>query len=174
MEMCWVLRTGCSSDCEDNWPCKFECDKELMTCLGQCNWKDCGGTGTGLSTRPTVGMMQRTDAKMTFSYSVSTTKSPVTSRLTNKFFLVVNTNGNNKPMVLDYYGGAYRPTAITSCQLTRIGSLQFPFYWGGCANMGNRRIFLCFDQDNRKTCHYAEDPMGDYHKIYTSKYEHRV
>ena len=118
MELCWVLRTGCSSDCEDNWPCKFECDKELMTCLGQCNWKDCGDTGTDLSTRPTVGMMQWTDAKMTFSYSVSTTTSPVSrlhsSRLTNKYFLVVNTNGSNKPMVLDYYGGAFRPTAITS------------------------------------------------------------
>lgn len=67
----------------------------------------------------------------------------------------------------------YQISKLNQCQLTRIGSLPFPFYWGGCANMGNRRIFLCFDQDNRKTCHYAEDPVGNYHKIYTSKYEHR-
>ena len=53
---------------------------------------------------------------------------------------------------------------LVGCKMTRLGSLSFDFYAGGCANMNNRRLFLCFDYSHTRDCHYADEPESIYHK----------
>ena len=53
---------------------------------------------------------------------------------------------------------------LNGCSIERIGSLDFESSWGGCANVNDDRIYLCFsrDKDDYRTCRYAVDPVGEF------------
>ena len=49
-----------------------------------------------------------------------------------------------------FFGGSYHRTQISridGCLLNRIGDLPFRMDEGGCANINNEKIILCFDFD---------------------------
>ena len=49
---------------------------------------------------------------------------------------------------------------IDDFHLTRIGTLAFDHWFGGCTIMNDELIFLCFDKNGAKICHFATDPLG--------------
>ena len=62
---------------------------------------------------------------------------------------------------------------LDKCRLSRVGSLDFPFHYSGCANMANKKLFLCFDMSYLKTCYYSTDPLGKFKKTSDSFHSHR-
>ena len=62
---------------------------------------------------------------------------------------------------------------LVDCKMTRMGSLSFPFNYGGCANMNNRRLFLCFDESHANDCYFADEPEGIYHETQSSTSSHK-
>ena len=51
--------------------------------------------------------------------------------------------------------------------------LEFDFWWGACTNMGDRSIYLCFDQSWSKECHKSTSPTGQYDRTNQTTHEHR-
>ena len=64
---------------------------------------------------------------------------------------------------------------IINCQLKRIGQLEFNHDDGGCANVGNNRVYLCFNDksSDRKKCRVANSPTDQFEQISDSVYDHR-
>ena len=64
---------------------------------------------------------------------------------------------------------------LNGCQLERIGSLAFDQYYGGCANVGDEAIYLCFNQEaaDNKKCRFGVDPLGEFREVEKSLYPHR-
>ena len=49
-----------------------------------------------------------------------------------------------------FFGGSYHRTQVSridGCKLNRIGDLPFRMDEGGCANINNEKLILCFDFD---------------------------
>ena len=60
-----------------------------------------------------------------------------------------------------------------SCKLVRNHDqqLDFDFQWGGCA-VGGERMFLCFDLNSSRVCHYADGGLE--WKNMTSLFSHKL
>ena len=75
------------------------------------------------------------------------------------------------------FGGEKEKTqisTITGCKLDRIGTLSFELDFGGCANINDETIYLCFsitEGDSRK-CRIGQSPVGDFSGIDDSSYQH--
>ena len=54
-----------------------------------------------------------------------------------------------------------------------IGSLPFDFLLGGCTNMAGRKLFLCFDSNDDKRCHWSTDPLGSFNDVPLTSYNHQ-
>ena len=70
--------------------------------------------------------------------------------------------------------GSSQISQVIDCQLKRIGQLSFDFEEGGCANVRNNRIYLCFNDapsDHRK-CRMASSPTDQFEQISYSIYHH--
>ena len=63
---------------------------------------------------------------------------------------------------------------LTNCSLRRIGSLDFHFNGGGCANFGNEKIVLCFDYYERKQCWTAETALGLFKRTTEAHFDHKL
>ena len=63
---------------------------------------------------------------------------------------------------------------IIDCQLKQIGTLAFNHDYGGCANVRNNQIYLCFNDSSfdRKKCRVANSPTDQFEHITRSIYEH--
>ena len=61
---------------------------------------------------------------------------------------------------------------LEGCSLQRIGSLDFDFYLGGCATVNEESIYLCFDEDDSKRCHFGSDPIGTFSSVIKSQFSH--
>ena len=64
---------------------------------------------------------------------------------------------------------------IVNCQLKNIGQLEFDHYYGGCANVADEKIYLCFNfaTDDAKKCRVASSPASQFEEIAQSVSEHR-
>ena len=62
---------------------------------------------------------------------------------------------------------------VTQCGLKRIKSLEFDHRFGGCSNVDDKEIYLCFDDLDTKQCWSGDDPLGKFTKIVPSTYHHR-
>ena len=75
-------------------------------------------------------------------------------------------------------GGSFETqiSQIIDCQLKRIGTLAFDHRQGGCANVRNNLIYLCFNDNSsdRKKCRVANSPTDQFEQIADSTYEHRL
>ena len=65
---------------------------------------------------------------------------------------------------------------LSNCQLERIGSLSFEHHYGGCGNVDDREIYLCFNRASadQKRCRYGVDPLGEFLGVEESLYPHHV
>ena len=66
----------------------------------------------------------------------------------------------NKPYIFGGSGPSMRQISrLDNCKLSRVGTLDFNFEEGGCANTGDRRFYLCFSkhESGLNKCHYASD-----------------
>ena len=64
---------------------------------------------------------------------------------------------------------------INGCRLERVGSLDFDQSYGGCANVNDQSVYLCFNRataDNKK-CRVANDPFGEFQEIEETVYNHK-
>ena len=62
---------------------------------------------------------------------------------------------------------------LVGCELTLIGQLRFDHYNGGCANVADEKLYLCFDFESADKCRVATSPMGVFEEINESSYDHR-
>ena len=75
------------------------------------------------------------------------------------------------------FGGYYSKRAIiqlSGTHLKNIGSLSFNFYYGGCANMNDQKIFLCFRPETSYQCHTTTSVSEEFAAIEPSNYPHRI
>ena len=77
----------------------------------------------------------------------------------------------------DFYvfGGRWFERQISKlegCSLTRIGSLDFDFEFGGCAAVNDESIYLCFPRYYDNQCHVGTDPVGTFSKVTESLFDH--
>ena len=59
---------------------------------------------------------------------------------------------------------------IIGCELKSVGELPFEHQYGGCANMADNRVYLCFNDNDWKKCRVANSPLGQFEGI-TQSYE---
>ena len=66
-------------------------------------------------------------------------------------------------------------SSINGCRLERVGSLDFDQSYGGCANVNDQSIYLCFNSApaDYKQCRVANDPFETFHEIDETVYNHR-
>ena len=62
---------------------------------------------------------------------------------------------------------------VTKCELKRIGTLDFDHEYGACSNVDDQKIYLCFDEKDKKECRSAVDPLGVFTEVERSSYDHR-
>ena len=64
---------------------------------------------------------------------------------------------------------------IDGCRLRHIGELAFDHTNGGCANVNNQKILLCFNWDSSDgdKCRSLTSPTGSYQDVQRSNYKHR-
>ena len=74
-------------------------------------------------------------------------------------------------------GGSFETqiSQIIDCQLKRIGQLSFDHNEGGCANVDNNYIYLCFNDasSDSKKCRMANSPTDKFEQISDSIYDHK-
>ena len=69
---------------------------------------------------------------------------------------------------------------VDDCTLKRVGQLAFNHIRGGCANVADRLIYLCFNvetniiSDEYKKCRYSTSPLGDFDQISDSNHYHAI
>ena len=67
---------------------------------------------------------------------------------------------------------------IIGCELKNVGELPFEHRYGGCANMADNRVYLCFnsgyiDSNDEKKCRVATSPLGQFEETTQSYERHR-
>ena len=62
---------------------------------------------------------------------------------------------------------------IIGCELKNVGELPFEHRYGGCANMADNRVYLCFDFYSSKKCRVANSPLGQFEETTQSYESHR-
>ena len=78
----------------------------------------------------------------------------------------------------DFHRAKYQLSQLFDHEIRRIGELPFEFNFGACANVSNRRIYLCFNRglkdkkEDQKTCHFAKDPRGNFTQMAKSNSSH--
>ena len=74
------------------------------------------------------------------------------------------------------FGGANEKRQVaklSSCKLERVGQLDFDLDKGGCANLNDEKIYLCFGlEQNTKKCRYATDPLESFALIEETSHSH--
>ena len=65
-------------------------------------------------------------------------------------------------------------TKLNKCKLERVGALDFPHRYGGCANVNDDSIYLCFSKEDSdlKRCRKGRNPLGNFEQISNSNFEH--
>ena len=62
---------------------------------------------------------------------------------------------------------------LDRCRLSRVGTLDFPFHYASCANMADKKLFLCFDIRTIKTCRYTTNPLSKFSQAADSFHNHK-
>ena len=64
---------------------------------------------------------------------------------------------------------------VQDCTLKLVGQLEFDFYYGGCANVENRMLYLCFNNGltDNQNCRYSDNPLGVFQQSSESNHDHR-
>ena len=65
---------------------------------------------------------------------------------------------------------------LVGCELSRVGTLDFDHYLGGCTNIADNQVYLCFNAaegNNYKKCRVASGPLGNFDEISQSAFPHR-
>lgn len=61
---------------------------------------------------------------------------------------------------------------VEGCNLKRLGSLAFDFYYGTCTTFDSDQLFLCFPETDKKGCRKGNDPQGKFSRLTPSRYDH--
>ena len=69
---------------------------------------------------------------------------------------------------------------VDDCSLKLVGQLAFKHFYGSCANVDDRLVYLCFNADNSadyphefEKCRYSTSPLGEFLEINDSNNAHR-
>ena len=82
----------------------------------------------------------------------------------------------NQLYILGGYGIYNRQISkLVDQELRRVGTLSFDHSLGGCANIGDRKILVCFDEhtENYNQCRFSDEPEGTFVRMPNSTYSHR-
>ena len=91
-------------------------------------------------------------------------------------FLSCSITWNNQLFI---FGGKHEKRQIsklTGHKLQRVGDLDFDHYFGSCSVMGNKYIFLCFndlDSNDWKRCRRSTGPLEQFSEVALSTHNHR-
>ena len=63
---------------------------------------------------------------------------------------------------------------VDECALKLVGQLEFNHTRGGCANVDDRFIYLCFNDasSDYKKCRYSTSALGEFQQISESNHDH--
>ena len=75
------------------------------------------------------------------------------------------------------FGGQSEKTQIAKlngCQMERVGSLAFSYYYGACSNINDEWIYLCFSDQSGdyKKCRRSNNPLGSFQSTADSNENH--
>ena len=155
------------SDCSNGCPCPdYECSSIVTTTSSTTTISpNAKSSVLVLSTRIRSGdvYMNRplltnvdglNDANFHFMFGVGTSVEESCHLVwKNKLYIFGGDRGGNQTRQV---------SRLDSCTLTNIGSLNFNFDEGACANFHDRRVYLCFDREEQKLCRFAESPEGTF------------
>ena len=84
----------------------------------------------------------------------------------------------NENYVFGGYNKERQIAKIDGCRLRRIGELAFNHEYGGCANVNNEQILLCFhnhvsDFSGMDKCRNSTSPTGVFEEIPRSNFKHQ-
>ena len=139
----------------------------------------------------TTSALTQPDILILYQWTVG--HSPVLPVLTNasgkddrdiNFVVDVNENEVQNSCSLTYRGEHYvlgginyprQIAKIVGCALKNVGELSFYYTFGGCANMVDSRVYLCFhiDPSSHKKCYVAPSPLSQFEQT-TSSYENHA
>ena len=77
------------------------------------------------------------------------------------------------------FGGASQDkkqvSRLNGCTLERIRSLDFDHQLGSCLNIGERRLYLCFNDNDadRRRCRVSNGPEEEFNASTSSLYNHK-
>ena len=187
-----LFNCPCRGGCLNGCPCPvFDC--ELSTT--QSTTSTISLTTSSTTTPSVTTTVQTTTTTTPLSTSVLVLKDSKDPFITNADGLVLNTGSDFTFSYEDYlfhqacsltwqgeffiFGGFGSRNSreqilkISGCKLEQIGSLEFKHDYGGCANVDDRLVYLCFGSSSeQKICRVATDPLGQFDEIEESFYAH--
>ena len=79
---------------------------------------------------------------------------------------------NNHMYIFGGVSNRRQISKLVGNNLQVIGNLTFYFDIGGCTNMADRKLFLCFDLYDAKRCRWSTGPLSSFHNASLSSYSH--
>lgn len=90
-------------------------------------------------------------------------------------YLSCSLSWRNQFFVFGGYNQKRQISQLVGCELSRVGTLDFDHYRGGCTNVADDQLYLCFnavDSNDYKKCRVASNPMGNFTEVSKSAFEH--
>ena len=83
---------------------------------------------------------------------------------------------NNEFFIFGGYDYKRQISKLSGYHLKNVGSLKFDHNYGTCANMANKKLFLCFNDDSidHKKCRWASDPLGPFFQATLATHKHHM
>ena len=168
-----ILQCPCQSGCPNGCPC----DEYVCPTV----------TTSTTNTMTTTAASPKTDVLVLSTYNkvnvpIITNASGRDDR--NFYFMMGNNTEVRYACSLTWrnqhfvFGGNSQKTQISMiniCKLERIGQLDFNLNYGGCTNVAENRIYLCFNDasDDWKKCRMSDSPTGDFQEVQESIHDHK-
>ena len=180
-----ILHCPCTSGCPNGCPCDdYVCPTTTPSITTTTALTT---TSTSATTTSTTTALAKTNVLILNTYKSSNVPR------------VINADGLDDPYInFDYgdntevkyscgltfrnkyfvFGGNLFTTQISQiidCRLQKIGELSFSHKFGGCANVNDNRIYLCFNDrsSDYKKCRMASSPTDQFEQISDSIFDHQ-
>ena len=162
-----LMNCPCNANCPKGCPCPdYEC--QITTTLATTTTKSDKQAVLILNTENALNIPLLTDLdghveKVNFRYGERTgVESSCSVVFNGRAYVYGGSTGDSRRQI----------SLVDSCELTRVGTLQFDMSYGACTSTGSA-IFLCFDLAHTRTCRFGEDPTGLFLLLQDSMFTHQ-
>ena len=178
IDYCWADRNGLPNTCQTGKNYMFRC---LVDCSDECLYPEYVCPVDNFITHTSILILNTQNPS---PMNRPTIINALGQEDTNfQFILGENTQVHKSCSITwrnEFYifGGSQEKrqlSKVVGCELKRNGSLSFDHKFGGCANVADKFIYLCFSDSvgGFKKCRGATSPTGQFEDVDHSVYEHR-